>query len=407
MTGGNLSNTNTPSTSITIHTTPTTINNNPNATTSDLNSFNSNSTFNSHSHSHSHSNSNSNNSTTTTTTESGFYVCGVNLQHRSKPIQFCVAAGGVIIFFVAYSSILESIFRNQEYKQFGYHLTLTLFICYSLFSAIELKMKGISLTKRSVPLSGYALIGFLTVASMALSNVALAYLNFPTQVIFKSCKLIPVMVGGIFIQNKVYSLLDFACAALMSVGLILFTLADVQVSPSFSTTGLLIISLALCADAAIGNVQEKYMKTYNCTNTEMIFFSYSIGSIYLIALTLVSGELVAGTKYAFEHPYETYGMGVLLSITGYLGVEYVLLLVRHFGALIAVAVTTFRKAFTMILSFVLFPKPFTWYYVFSSLLVFLGGFLNVYSKNPETVYEFLYKWTGIKLGAQAEKKARV
>lgn len=35
-------------------------------------------------------------------------------------------------------------------------------------------------------------------------------------------------------------------------------------------TGVLLISLALCADAAIGNVQEKAMKLHNGSNSEMV-----------------------------------------------------------------------------------------------------------------------------------------
>lgn len=46
------------------------------------------------------------------------------------------------------------------------------------------------------------IIAFLTVGTMGLSNTSLGYLNYPTQVIFKCCKLIPVMVGGVFIQGK-------------------------------------------------------------------------------------------------------------------------------------------------------------------------------------------------------------
>lgn len=34
--------------------------------------------------------------------------------------------------------------------------------------------------------------------------------------------------------------------------------------------GVLLISLALCADAAIGNVQEKAMKLHNGSNSEMV-----------------------------------------------------------------------------------------------------------------------------------------
>ena len=64
---------------------------------------------------------------------------------------------------------------------------------------------------------------------MGFTNASLGYLNFPTQVIFKSCKLIPVLLGGIVIQGKKYGILDFAAALLMCVGLAVFTLADSQV----------------------------------------------------------------------------------------------------------------------------------------------------------------------------------
>ena len=56
-----------------------------------------------------------------------------------------------------------------------------------------------------IPLKTYSLIAFLTVATMGLSNSSLGYLNYPTQVIFKSCKLIPVLVGGILIQGECVS----------------------------------------------------------------------------------------------------------------------------------------------------------------------------------------------------------
>lgn len=54
-----------------------------------------------------------------------------------------------------------------------------------------------------VPLKMYFLIAFLTVSTMGLSNASLGYLNYPTQVIFKCCKLIPVLIGGIIIQGIV------------------------------------------------------------------------------------------------------------------------------------------------------------------------------------------------------------
>ena len=62
--------------------------------------------------------------------------------------------------------------------------------------------KGINIVVFRIPLNMYVLLAFLTVATMGLSNTSVGYLNYPTQVIFKCCKLIPVMIGGVLIQGK-------------------------------------------------------------------------------------------------------------------------------------------------------------------------------------------------------------
>jgi drug/metabolite transporter (DMT)-like permease len=89
-------------------------------------------------------------------------------------------------------------------------------------------------------------------------------------VIFKCCKLVPVLIGGILIQGKRYGILDLLAAILMSFGLILFSLADSKVSPNFDPRGYVMISLALVADAIIGNVQEKAMRAHNASNEEVV-----------------------------------------------------------------------------------------------------------------------------------------
>lgn len=77
---------------------------------------------------------------------------------------------------------------------------------------------------------------------------------------------------------------------------------------------------------------------------------------------------------------ETYGYGFLLSVSGYLGIQIVLTLVRSSGATTAVTVTTVRKALSIAVSFIFFTKPFTIQYVWSGLIIVLGIYLNVYSK---------------------------
>lgn len=62
-------------------------------------------------------------------------------------------------------------------------------------------------------------------------------------------------------------------------------------------TGVLVISLALICDAAIGNVQEKAMKEYNGPNHEIVFYSYFVGFFYLFFALSLSGDIYNGLAY--------------------------------------------------------------------------------------------------------------
>lgn len=238
----------------------------------------------------------------------------------------------------------------------------------------------------------YLILAGLTLGTMGFSNSSLGYLNYPTEVIFKSCKLVPVLIGSVLIQRKRHTFIEFMAAISMCVGLALFTLADSQVSPNFNTFGIFLISMALVCDAAIGNVQEKAMREYRAPNHEVVFYSYGIGFIYLLVIMIGTGHFYAGLKFCANYPVQTYGYAFVFSITGYLGIQIVLTLVRTTGAPIAATVTTARKAVTICLSFLFFAKPFTWQYVWSGLIVVLGIYLNVISKrNKMSLADFVLK----------------
>ena len=120
--------------------------------------------------------------------------------------------------------------------------------------------------ERRIPMKTYVFLSFITVTTMGCANKSLglasaytsthanrfrtllfvemgdlkptrAYMNYPTQVIFKCCNLIPVMIGGMLIQKKVYNRFDFLAVMLMTIGLIFFTLGDSESSPDFNATG--------------------------------------------------------------------------------------------------------------------------------------------------------------------------
>jgi adenosine 3'-phospho 5'-phosphosulfate transporter B3 len=214
----------------------------------------------------------------------------------------------------------------------------------------------------------------------------------------------------------------------MSLGLVFFTLADNSVSPNWDLRGYAMISLALVADAIIGNVQEKAMKSYKASNSEVVFYSYFIGSAYLFIGTILSGELFHAFVF-FAKVRFTLKNGIGLASGSNLRLCSNLLtywVLGHFGCInvSADARGTFsshshnskfnfnfpmypkiqiRKAVTIVLSFVFFAKPFTVNYLFSGLLVLLAIYLNVYSKNSTKIDLFFRKWLYMRKSANKEE----
>lgn len=147
----------------------------------------------------------------------------LDLTYYNSTTQFLLCCLGVFFFFLLYGYMQELIFTLEGFKPYGWFLTLIQFGYYTFFGFFERKLEGTS-PQRTIPLKTYGLIAFLTLGTMGLSNSSLSYLNYPTQVIFKCCKLVPVLFGSILIQKKAHGPLDFLAAISMCVGLTLFTL---------------------------------------------------------------------------------------------------------------------------------------------------------------------------------------
>ncbi|XP_037929625.1 adenosine 3'-phospho 5'-phosphosulfate transporter 2 [Teleopsis dalmanni] len=316
-----------------------------------------------------------------------------DLSYYNKTSQFLLSCAGVFVLYLLYGYLQELIFTVDGFKPFGWFLTLVQFGYYIVFGLIERKIEERRhenvTTARCIPMRTYFLLAALTLGTMGLSNSSLGYLNYPTQVIFKCCKLIPVLLGSILIQGKRYGPLDFLAAISMCIGLTWFTLADSQLSPNFNTVGVAMISTALLCDAIIGNVQEKAMREHSAPSSEVVLYSYGLGFVYLFVIMILTGHFFNGLNFCLEHPRETFGYGFLFSLSGYLGIQFVLALVRSSGAPLAATVTTARKAVTILISFLFFSKPFTMQYLWAGLIVVFGIYLNVYSKKNKLTFQEL------------------
>ncbi|CAN1243674.1 UDP-galactose/UDP-glucose transporter 2 [Linum perenne] len=191
---------------------------------------------------------------------------GISLSDRPKWQQFLICSSG---FFFGYlvNGVCEEYVYNRLQFSYGWYFT---FIQGFVYLAL-IYLQGFTIKQMVNPWKTYVKLSVVLMGSHGLTKGSLAFLNYPAQIMFKSTKVLPVMVMGAFIPGlrRKYPLHEYVSALLLVVGLILFTLADAQTSPNFSVIGVVMICGALVLDSLMGNLQEAIF-TMNPDTTQVL-----------------------------------------------------------------------------------------------------------------------------------------
>jgi adenosine 3'-phospho 5'-phosphosulfate transporter B3 len=284
--------------------------------------------------------------------------------------QFAILACGVFFFFGLHNLLQEAIMNVPGFKygvMLGFFEVVGVAACSFLERHYVAKESG-----RVAPLSAYPLLTGCLMASSSLSNKSLDYINFPTKVVFRSCKLIPTMIVASVLNKKIFSSMEYACATAICAGLIMFAAADWELAPSFNPIGLALVSISVCADALLPNAQERLFQL-GSSRLEVTVFTNVLTLIAMTCTTLVSGDLLGCFRQIMENRQLAIYFAVYTFVS-YIAISMHMNVVKRFGGVTAVLLATGRKGMTLILSFLLFPKAFSWFYPAGATLV-LGGLL--------------------------------
>ena len=135
-----------------------------------------------------------------------------------------------------------------------------------------------------------ALVSFGYVFAMYSSNFALLYVSFPLQVLAKSCKMVPVMLGSILILGARFGLSKYLSVATMTAGVMYFQYLEpakhgkAAAETKWFGPALLCASLAL--DGLSGPLQENMKKKYVVTAFQQNLISNAWAVVYMGLLTL-------------------------------------------------------------------------------------------------------------------------
>lgn len=263
---------------------------------------------------------------------------------------------GIFICYFYYGVLQEKITRVPYGDEtFVYQKTLVFIQCCinAAFSYLVILWRNRSELDRT-PTSMYVACSLSYMGAMLASNTALQYVNYPTQVLGKSCKPIPVMLLGILVARKRYPIMKYISVFLIVAGVALFLFKDKK-SASAGGTGwgelLLIVSLTL--DGLTGAVQER-MRSESCTEAHHMMFAVNRWSILYLGVAIAfTGEAIMFLAFVGRHPQVVWNI-LLFGLTSAVGQNFIFMTVTEFGSLTCSVVTTTRKFFTILFSVLFF-----------------------------------------------------
>lgn len=295
------------------------------------------------------------------------------LQSVPNELQFVLLASICFIGFWLCGYIEELIFGKEQFKCGWFLATFELtFFCIitsigkivsemrkqnNLMSSFN-KAKDIkAMFKPKSPFYIHGIIGFAMTFARSLTLFSLVYLNYPTQVIFKSMKLIFVLLGSYVCFGLKYSLMEIVGHCLMVIAAILFSLGDHETETRFTPIGVIIVLSSLIFDSIHANFQAYALNKCNSNIKELMIYSNGIAAILSFFACIITNEIWIVLEYIDNNSNILY-LFLLRSFAIYIGAVAYLQLTKSFGAVIASEVTTARKVLTIISSYYLFPKPF-------------------------------------------------
>merc|ERR1712176_392007 len=196
--------------------------------------------------------------------------------------------------------------------------------------------------------------------SRALTNIALLLLNYPTQVIFKSMKLISVMIGSVCCLKKSYRKCEYIAVPLLVCSAVLFTVGDSN-DLNFNILGIVVVCVSLIFDAIHANSQQYILqaKTERDTTSELLVYSNLIAGFFVFVISFCYGE-INEIVYDYLPTQQVDEPNVLFDLCAwfvgrvaclYIGVSAFVVFTKRFGAVFAVTITTIRKILTVLLSY--------------------------------------------------------
>mmetsp|Transcript_6774 Transcript_6774/g.10212 ORF Transcript_6774/g.10212 Transcript_6774/m.10212 type:complete len:501 (-) Transcript_6774:350-1852(-) len=291
---------------------------------------------------------------------------------------------------------------DEEYFTYSYMLVFTNRLGGLVLSAVLMYLYKPAIETRAM-LYEYSFPSVSNMLSSWCQYEALKYVSFPTQMLSKCFKLVPIMVMGKVLGNKDYPMYDYVVAALIGLGISLFLTSSEALnigvdtfgekeSAAATVTGIVLLGFFLLFDSFTSQWQTRMFDRNKQLSPFQMMFAINAFSTMFSFVTLVhTNELNPAWKFVVEHP-EIHFHFIAFSFCSTIGQLFIFSTIKKFGAVVFAIIMSTRILLSIGMSCYIYNHNITEMGYVGMIIVF-GAI--AYRIKRKTEDKRLISWEGI------------
>mmetsp|Transcript_19534 Transcript_19534/g.31657 ORF Transcript_19534/g.31657 Transcript_19534/m.31657 type:complete len:396 (+) Transcript_19534:94-1281(+) len=244
-----------------------------------------------------------------------------------------------------------------------------------IVAIIAVKIRhGAVLANNVAPLMAFAPCALSNTMSSWSQYASLRYVSFPVQTVFKSSKIIPVMIMGKVLKGTGYPTSQYVEAFMITVGVAIFSVFS-KSSDKDNTTeliGLLFMCMYICFDCFTSQWQDKVYVKYGRANVDPYQMMLGVNSSAIIMTTsglIVNGDIPKIIEFFKVNP-NVLQYNIITAITSASGQLFIYTTIKEFGPIAFTVIMTTRQMLSICISSMLFQHPMSLKALCGAVIVF-------------------------------------
>jgi len=317
-----------------------------------------------------------------------------NPEFFKQAAKFAICFGGLQASYLTWGYMQELIMTTQftptEHVPSGKFPSAAFCVFSNRFlavivAAIAVKIKHGSIFQNNVaPLWAFTPCALSNTMSSWSQYASLKYVSFPVQTVFKSSKIIPVMMMGKFLKGTSYSLGQYTEALLITVGVAIFSMASKNPTNNADTEliGLIFLLMYISFDSFTSQWQDKIYVQYGRANVDayQMMLGVNVSAICITTAGLIiTGDLPVVWEFLAANPV-VIRYNIITAITSASGQLSIFYTIKEFGPIVFTIIMTTRQMFSICISAVLFGHTISIVAFFGAFVVFSVLFYQIERK---------------------------